>query len=502
VTASAGPAGAATLGRWGGIERWALAIIAALTVARFVLAPIVPLAFDEAYYWRWSEHLAFGYLDHPPLVAWMIRAGTTLFGDTHFGVRFLPLVGGVAATWAVWRAAALLFEDRRIAALAALYFNVTLILAVGTILSTPDSPLLVAAAFVLFFLAKAARSGHPGWWLAAGAVVGAGCLAKYTALFWFPSILLWLLLDPRMRPVLRTPAPWLGAALGLLVFLPNLLWNAGHEWMSFAYQFGRVDDGSGLAPGYAIEHLGTEIGMATPIIFLLAWSGLALFLKAKDAARTPWLLLGAFVWPMSIYFIFHSLHARVEGNWTGPIYPAIAIAAAAVTTLGWRGAWGRFLAVLQPFAAPLGLVLVAAIYVQTVSGILPLGSWDPTASRMGAGIEAVTAEIETVRQAEGATLIYAPNYALTGWLSFYEPTQPAPVAQLGEPDRWLQEPRLSDELRSGPYLLVLPAGDGEAEIETPYGTAIRIATIDRTRGELLISRYDIYRIDRRVLAAL
>jgi 4-amino-4-deoxy-L-arabinose transferase-like glycosyltransferase len=501
VTASAGPAGAATLDRDWGIERWTLVVIAALTVARFVMAPIVPLAFDEAYYWRWSEHLAFGYLDHPPLVAWMIRAGTTLFGDTHFGVRFVPLVGGIAATWAVWRAAALLFDDRRIAATAALFFNVTLILAIGTILSTPDSPLLIAASFVLFFLAKAAKTGGAGWWLAAGATVGVGCLAKYTALFWYPSIFLWLVLDPRLRPALRTPAPWLGAALGLLVFLPNILWNAENGWMSFAYQFGRVNDGNGFAPVYLVEHVGTELGMATPIVFLLAWSGLVVFFTAKGAARTPWLLLGTFVWPMSIYFLFHALHARVEGNWTGPIYPAIAIAAAAVGTLDWRGAWGRVLAALRPFAAPLGLLLVVAIYVQSLWGILPLGNWDPTASRMGAGIAELTAEIEEVRIAEGATLIFAPDYGLTGWLSFYEPTQPAPVAELGEPARWQQEPPLSDEARSGPYLLVLPAGMGETEIETPYGTATRIETIDRSRGDLLIAQYDIYRIDRRVLAA-
>lgn len=501
MTASAGRAGAAAPGREGSIERWAFGIIAVLTIARFILAPIVPLAFDEAYYWRWSEHLAFGYLDHPPLVSWMIRAGTTIFGDTHFGVRFVPLVGGVAATWAVWRAAALLFADRRIAANAALYFNVTLILAIGTILSTPDSPLLVAGAFALFFLAKAATTGRAGWWLAVGVAVGVGCLAKYTALFWFPSIFLWLVLDPRMRPMLRTPAPWLGAALGLLVFLPNVLWNAGHEWMSFAFQFGRVDDGSGLAPGYLVEHLGTEIGMATPIVFLLAWSGLAMFFRTRGTARTAWLLLGTFVWPMTLYFYFHALHARVEGNWTGPIYPAIAIAAAAVATIGWRGWWGRFLAVLQPFAVPLGLILVAAIYVQTLSGILPLGTWDPTASRMGAGIADVTAGIEEIRRNEGATMIFAPDYGLTGWLSFYEPTQPAPVMELGESDRWLQEPPPTAAALAGPYLLILPAGVGEDEIETPYGTAARIATVDRTRGDLLIARYDVYRIDRRVLAA-
>ena len=82
-----------------------------LIVVRGIVAAVTPLAFDEAYYWQWSKNLAWGYYDHPPLVAFIIRAGTAIFGDTSFGVRFVPLLLSVVATIAVWRAGAILLES-------------------------------------------------------------------------------------------------------------------------------------------------------------------------------------------------------------------------------------------------------------------------------------------------------------------------------------------------------------------------------------------------------
>src|SRR5262245_15833853 len=65
----------------------ALLLVVVLIAVRGVVAAITPLAFDEAYYWQWSKNLAWGYYDHPPMIAFMIRAGTELFGDTSLGVR-------------------------------------------------------------------------------------------------------------------------------------------------------------------------------------------------------------------------------------------------------------------------------------------------------------------------------------------------------------------------------------------------------------------------------
>lgn len=78
--------------------RLALASIAVLLVLRLVLAATANLAEDEAYYWLWSTHLAAGYYDHPPMIAYWIRAGTAVFGQTAFGVRFAALLSMLAGS--------------------------------------------------------------------------------------------------------------------------------------------------------------------------------------------------------------------------------------------------------------------------------------------------------------------------------------------------------------------------------------------------------------------
>jgi len=106
--------------------RISLAIICVLLLLRGVMAAVLPLSADEAYYWLWSQHPAWGYYDHPPMIAWLIRAGTLLLGDTPLGVRAAGVVLSLPATWFVWRAAALILKDETKAALAALFFNLTI----------------------------------------------------------------------------------------------------------------------------------------------------------------------------------------------------------------------------------------------------------------------------------------------------------------------------------------------------------------------------------------
>ena len=104
--------------------------IIVLVLLRIAVGAAAPLAMDEAYYWRLSQHLAGGYLDHPPMFAVVIRLGTLIAGDTQLGVRLVSVLLALPATWAVWRTAAILFGDDRLAATAALFFNLTLIVAV------------------------------------------------------------------------------------------------------------------------------------------------------------------------------------------------------------------------------------------------------------------------------------------------------------------------------------------------------------------------------------
>ena len=135
------------------VRNTALAILA-LVALRLVAAAFTPITFDEAYYWMWSKSLAGGYYDHPPMVAYVIRAGTMIAGDTELGVRLVSILLALPMSFAIWRSAAILFGGLQVAASATILLNVTLMAAVGTLIVTPDAPLLVASSFVLFFLAK------------------------------------------------------------------------------------------------------------------------------------------------------------------------------------------------------------------------------------------------------------------------------------------------------------------------------------------------------------
>src|SRR5262252_7357341 len=194
--------------------------VLALIVLRLVAAAWTPLTFDEAYYWMWSKHLAGGYYDHPPMVALVIRAGTMIAGDTELGVRLVSILLVLPMSYAVYRSAAILFGGARVAATSAILLNVTMMASVGTLIVTPDSPLLVASSFVLFFLAKVLQTGRGAWWLAVGAAVGAALLSKYTALFFGVAILIWLVAVPELRRWFASPWPYLGGLLAFALFAP------------------------------------------------------------------------------------------------------------------------------------------------------------------------------------------------------------------------------------------------------------------------------------------
>src|ERR1700687_2956714 len=306
--------------------------ILALVVLRLVAAAWMPLTFDEAYYWMWSKHLAGGYYDHPPAVALVIRLGTVIAGDTELGVRLVSILLALPMSWAVYRTAAILFGGQRVAATATILLNVTLMAAVGTLIVTPDAPLLVASSFVLFSLAKGLETGRGAWWLVVGAAVGAALLSKYTALFFGPAILIWLVSVPKLRRWLFSPWLYLGGLLALLIFSPVILWNADHHWVSFIKQIGRarIED---FRPAFIGELIPTQIAFATPLVFILGAMGLYALLRRNSGALASRALISATFWTIVVYFIWHSLHARVEANWFAPGFSAVAVAAAVAAIL-------------------------------------------------------------------------------------------------------------------------------------------------------------------------
>ena len=470
------------------LARGAAITVAALVVLRLAVAALTPLTFDEAYYWTWSKHLAGGYYDHPPMVALVIRLGTLIAGDTEFGVRLISILLALPMSWAVYRTADILFDNRRIAASAAIFLNVTLMAAVGTVIVTPDAPLMVASSFVLFFLAKIYETGTGQWWLAVGAAVGCALLSKYTAMFFGASILLWLIIVPGLRRWFLSPWLYLGGIVALVVFSPVILWNADHQWVSFIKQIGRarVD---GITLKYIGEMIPTQFAFATPLVFILGILGLSALARrgaGNDAARG---LINVSVWVIVVYFFWHALHTRVEANWLGPVYPAFSIAAAyAAWGVSWNGINQRSVDFSRRFALLTGVAIFLVLIVQTNTGFFTGYRRDASVRSVGVGWTELAQDIEGMRKSTGARCILGVDYGSTAWMMFYLPKGTC-VAQRGDRYRWSNTPEPNADLLKGKILLI-GFTDGPIRLKDKFARIEKIGDVTRKRSGVTIETYE------------
>ena len=461
-------------------------MVVGLVLVRLIAAAWTPLTFDEAYYWTWSKHLAGGYYDHPPMVAVVIRLGTMIAGDTELGVRLASVLLALPMSWAVYRTAALLFGGARVAATATLLLNATLLAAAGTMIVTPDAPLLLASSFVLLALAEVLSSGRGVWWLAVGVAVGLALVSKYTAFFFGPAILIWLLAVPKLRHWLLSPWPYLGGLVALAIFSPVIVWNADHQWVSFIKQLGRARIDS-FHPVFVAELIPTQIAFATPLVFILGAMGLYALLRRNDGAWPARVLINVAFWVIVLYFVWHALHSRVEANWFAPVYPAFAIAAAVAAHVSrWKAPVQRIVDFCVRWAGPSGVLLFTLLVVQANTGILTGYRRDATVRSIGVGLREVAAGVEAVRARVGATCVLVPDYGTTSWLMFYLPKDTC-VVQRTDRIRWISTPEPAPASLAGPLLLV--GEDNAAQnpaLRDAFADIRKVADLPRMRGPLLI----------------
>lgn len=471
------------------LARGTTVTVAVLVLLRLIAAAFTPLTFDEAYYWTWSKHLAGGYYDHPSMVAVVIRLGTMIAGDTELGVRLVSVLLALPMSWAVYRAARILFDDARIAATATILLNATLMASVGTTIVTPDAPLMVAAAFVLYFLARILETGRGVWWLGVGAAAGFGLLSKYTALFFGAQILLWLVLVKDQRRWLASPWLYAGGIVAIAVFSPVILWNADHQWVSFIKQLGRarVED---FTFKYLGEMIPTQFAFATPSVFILGVLGLYALARGRAANAASATLINISVWMIFLYFVWHSLHARVEANWLGPIYPAFAIAAAfAVWGTTWNAREQRTVNWSRRLALPIGVILFVVLIVQTNTGLFTGFRRDATVRSVGVGWPELAGEIEAIRIKQNANCVLAADYGTTAWMMFYLPKGTC-VAQFQQRYRWTFMNEPDAKLLKGKVLLIGPVGASPFYRAT-YERTEKLTELTRKRSGVGFETYEV-----------
>jgi 4-amino-4-deoxy-L-arabinose transferase-like glycosyltransferase len=414
----------------GGPPPWLLIFLAVITALRLILAAAIPLTEDEAYYRLWAQGLQLGYYDHPPMIAWWIRAGMSLAGDNAFGIRLVPtLVCGLSGLL-VFDLAKRLGADVRTAARASLWYNATLVIGLGGNLATPDAAATPFWILTLWCLARTQRTPGPVWWLGAGLAAGLACLSKYSALFLAPGVVIWLVISQERTADLKRPWPWAAALIAATLFGINVAWNAQHHWVTFDKQFGRLAP-HGLKPQYVLDLLLGQVLLLNPLITFFAIRGLK---RPWDRSEQPGALdaslLVATSIPFATYLVFHALHDRVQAHWPVLIYPALAIIAAAaagrIPDKGW-------LAGVRRWTAPVGLVLAGLVMIHLAVPATDIkGLNDPTGAIRG--WPRFTMTVNNIRANSGAAWFGTVSYGATAQLDYARAD--APVVQIDERDRY------------------------------------------------------------------
>ncbi|HEY1856241.1 glycosyltransferase family 39 protein [Acidocella sp.] len=399
--------------------RLVLGALAALTVLRLILAATVPLTPDETYYFLWSRHLQAGYYDAPSMVAVWMRIGTSLLGDNPLGIRLLGPISAGFGTLLLMDAGERMFPHRQAGLMAAAMLNATLMVGAGSIIMTPDTPLIFFWTAGIAAFARLLEHENPRWWLAVGVAAGLALYSKYTAALFVAAAFIWMITDAKGRARLRTPWPWAAILIALAIFAPNLWWNGTHGWVSYLKQGSRVahfDAARSLQ--FLGEFLGGQLALLTPIIFGLAIWGTWRLGRAPSAAAH--LLVWMTVVP-GVVFLEHVISGRVQPNWVAIIYPSACLAAASLPMADLRR-W------LKP-ALGLGFALTAIAYAQALAAPFPLRAGaDPTALQMRgfAGLVAQAA-------ARHPAFLTSDDYATAAILAYYAPHD-IPVA--GFDPRW------------------------------------------------------------------
>src|SRR5262245_9479345 len=292
------------------------AVASAAFLGRLALFAGLELYADEAYYWTWSLRPAFGYFDHPPMVAYLAWLGSFLPGEIGLRVPF-ALCGALAVIFAAYAARQVSVHPHA-PLWAALFAATSPMLILGGALALPDAPLeaAFAAATWLLLTARGRR------WLVVGLAAGLALLSKYSAGLFAPAVLVGAAVDPTLRAELRTRWPWLGALVAALIFAPCLAWNASHDFVSIRFQMGHGFGGRGSA-GDAVEFLGAVIAGAGPIVLV---TGLAFLARARTPAAQR---LAAVVGVPLAVTAAAALGSHVQANWPALVYPGLCAAAGA-----------------------------------------------------------------------------------------------------------------------------------------------------------------------------
>jgi dolichol-phosphate mannosyltransferase len=309
-------------------NRFCLAVVIYAVLLRLLYLGVPELLFEEAYYWNYAKHLDIGYLDHPLMVAWIIRLFVALMGNIEFAVRAGAFLCWLVTAWFSYRLTrdvlgqAAAYRALALIAVLPVYFFIGLFM-------SPDAPLAACWAAAIYFMHRIVVREEPRAWLWLGVAIGLGMISKYTIVLLGAAMVLFVLVDRPSRKWLTRPEPYLAALIALALFSPVIVWNWQHEWasLSFQSQDRLASKFSFSLPRFAgnVIVLLTPTGILSVIALVVcrrqitAGFAPAAASSAVTLERSQFLLTWLTLFPVAVFAAISVFRAS-KLNWTGPCW--------------------------------------------------------------------------------------------------------------------------------------------------------------------------------------
>ncbi len=415
--------------RWRALLSGDLGLLVLLALAKLIFHALTNTQYgfhrDELQTLDDARSLAWGYVAYPPLAPLVARVSLALFGHSLDGLRFFAALAQSLAMVCAGLTARELGGRRLAQVLAALAVAIApLSLAMSTLFEYTGFDYLwwVLLAYLLVRLLK---SDDARWWLGIGAVIGVGMMTRYTIAFGVAGLVAGVLLTPARRSLL-SPWLWAGIAISILVVLPNLVWQALHNFISL--QFLSSIHARDIAIGRTNDFLIDQFRVSSNPFTLPLWlAGLYFYFFSPGGRR--YRLLG---WMAVVTFLLFWI-ARARGYYTGPIFP-ILFAGGAV----WFERWASGLSLSRARLArgfAWALVAIGGVIVLALGPYWPVNSPQfQTVSEINTDLKEESGWPELVQTVSGiysglagpTTAILAGNYGVAGAIDLYGPAYRLP----------------------------------------------------------------------------
>ncbi len=305
-------------------HKYTLVLLVATALVKIGIAPLLELGNDEVYYWTYALRLSWNYFDHPPMIAWMIRATTlNTWWASELSLRLGSILGAACSTWFIFKTGKLLGNER-VGWFAALLYTASIYTGfIAGFFILPDSPQMPLWTATLYITAhliiKKNDENNWGIWILLGTLIGLAALCKVHGLFLWAEFGLFILI--KRRNWLLKSQVYISALITLVIISPVFLWNWKNDFITYRFHSNRVHT-KGIHWDYFLKELGGELVYQNPIVFSLLLVAIIAFFRSKIYFNQKRISIWIFCMSIPMLFTFWgiALFNPTLPHWSGPAF--------------------------------------------------------------------------------------------------------------------------------------------------------------------------------------